>query len=273
MMPEIRVEGINVFYRDEGTGPGVLLGHSSTGSGGQWRSLLTRLSQRYRLIAPDHLGYGRTGAYTGMLPLAKHELAILNALIEILDGSAHLVGHSYGGALAARCAVRAPDRVRSLTLVEPTLFYLLAPAGKNSEHSEIRAVADRVIEYVDAGDPLEAARGFIAYWTSPGAFEAMDERTRAAVLAGMPKLRAEWPDAFVGYGACRDALARLTMPIQLIAGSETTPASRAVMGILRAIWPKASYKQVDGAGHMVAVTHAQEVNALIESFLDGLEAR
>jgi pimeloyl-ACP methyl ester carboxylesterase len=273
MMPQIRVGELDVFYRDEGSGPGVLLGHSSTASGGQWRSLITSLSSRYRLIAPDHLGYGRTSAYTGTLPVVENELAILNAFIDILDGCAHLVGHSYGGALAARYAVRAPGKVRSLTLVEPTLFYLLAPAGKHREHSEIRAVADRVIEYVDAGDPAQAARGFIGYWTSPGAFESMDERTRAAVLAGMPKLRAEWPDAFEEHGASRDALAGCTMPIQLIAGSATTPASRAVMAILRAIWPEASYSQVDGAGHMVAVTHAQEVNALIEAFLDGLEAR
>jgi pimeloyl-ACP methyl ester carboxylesterase len=69
-----------------------------------------RLSGRYRLIAPDHLGYGRTGAYTESLPPVKHELAILDKLIEVLGGCAHLVGHSYGAALAARCAARARER-------------------------------------------------------------------------------------------------------------------------------------------------------------------
>jgi pimeloyl-ACP methyl ester carboxylesterase len=132
MMPEIRVYGVDVFYRDEGTGPGVLLGHSSTGSGGQWRSLMARLSGRYRLIAPDHLGYGRTGAYIGKEPPVEHELAILHKLIEVLGGCAHLLGHSYGGALAARYAVRAPANVRTLTLIEPALFYLLKPAGLQS---------------------------------------------------------------------------------------------------------------------------------------------
>jgi pimeloyl-ACP methyl ester carboxylesterase len=52
-MPQISVHGLDAYYRDEGSGIPVLLGHSSTGSGGQWRGLFKRMSGRYRLIAPD----------------------------------------------------------------------------------------------------------------------------------------------------------------------------------------------------------------------------
>ena len=68
-----------------------------------------------------------------------------------------------------RTAVRRPDQVRCLTLVEPTLFYLLAASGKASEHAEIKAVEDRVIRYVGENSTAEAARGFIDYWVGPGA--------------------------------------------------------------------------------------------------------
>lgn len=61
----------------------------------------------------------------------------------------------------ARAAVRMPQRVRSLTLIEPILFCLREARGKRDEYLKIRAVADRVIRYVDAGDSEEAARGFI----------------------------------------------------------------------------------------------------------------
>ena len=57
-MPQTVVNGLNVYYRDEGEGIPVVLGHSSTGSGGQWRQLMKRLSGRFRLVAPDHVGYG-----------------------------------------------------------------------------------------------------------------------------------------------------------------------------------------------------------------------
>jgi len=54
-----------------------------------------------------------------------------------------------------------PQRVRSLTLIEPILFCLREARGKRDEYLKIGAVADRVIRYVDAGDSEEAARGFL----------------------------------------------------------------------------------------------------------------
>src|SRR5262245_52774525 len=136
-MPQISVLGVDIFYRDEGAGPAVVLGHSSTASSAQWRSLFGRLRNRYRLVAPDHLGYGRTGAYPGDRPLIDHEIAIITALIALIAEPVHLVGHSMGGALMARTAVRAPERVLSATLIEPTLFYLLALAGQTAAPDEI----------------------------------------------------------------------------------------------------------------------------------------
>ena len=39
-MPQVTVHDVDVFYRDEGAGPAIILGHSSTGSSGQWRGLM-----------------------------------------------------------------------------------------------------------------------------------------------------------------------------------------------------------------------------------------
>src|SRR5208282_1829305 len=75
--PQISVHGLDAYYRDEGRGIPVVLGHSSTGSGGQWRELFKRMSGRYRLIAPDHSGYGRTPPYSGDIPLMEEEIAIV----------------------------------------------------------------------------------------------------------------------------------------------------------------------------------------------------
>jgi pimeloyl-ACP methyl ester carboxylesterase len=195
------------------------------------------------------------------------EIAIIEALMRLIGQPVHLVGHSFGGSLLAHAAVRMPEQVRSLTLVEPTLFYLLAPSGRTSEYSEIKGVADRVIRYVGANDTDEAARGFIEYWVSPGAYDAMGERLREAVRVGMTKLAVEWPTAFEPYGAEAEALSALKIPIQLIAGSRTTPAARAVMDVLRGLWPRAAYAEIEGAGHMSPVTHANAVNEIIDEFV------
>jgi pimeloyl-ACP methyl ester carboxylesterase len=64
-MPQLSLNGLEVFYRDEGSGAPILLAHCSTGSGAQWKALSARLAPRFRLIAPDHIGYGRTSPYSG----------------------------------------------------------------------------------------------------------------------------------------------------------------------------------------------------------------
>jgi pimeloyl-ACP methyl ester carboxylesterase len=216
-------------------------------------------------MAPDHLGYGRTAAYPGGSSLVQHELAIIEVLLKSMSEPVHLVGHSYGGALMARTAARIPERVQSLTLIEPTLFYLLAATQRMVAHQEIFDQAQRVIRYVDAGNDEEAARGFIEYWVAPGAYDAMDERVRAPVTAGMVKVTS---GAFEAQGATSDALAALRMPIQLIAGSKTTAAAQGVIDVLRSIWPAAEFAEIAGAGHMSPVTHAERVNDVVERFLE-----
>jgi pimeloyl-ACP methyl ester carboxylesterase len=266
-MPQLLVNGLDVFYRDEGKGALILLAHCSTGSGAQWKALSARLATRFRLIAPDHVGYGRTSSHSGPPPVMEQEIAIMRALLDIAGGSVHLIGHSYGGSILARVAVRAPERICSLVLIEPTLFYLLQQSGRVAEHAEIQAVADRVIQSVDAGDLPEAARGFIDYWTGPGAYDGMDERLRKSIMQSMPKLRQEWPESFAPCGATIEALAALRMPTLLISGAKTTPPARVVTSILRQLWPDASHVEIAGAGHMSPITHADQVNANIEDFL------
>lgn len=267
-MPQFRLHGVEVYYRDEGAGPPVILGHSSTGSSGQWRSMIGRLSERYRLLAPDQLGYGRTGAYPGAPSLADFETEIFETLLDLAGTPAHLVGHSYGGMIMASTAVRNPDRVRSLSLIEPALFHLLLPAGRKDAHAEIKAVADRVNRYIDADAPEEAARAFIDYWATGGAYDAMEPRVRTAVLASMPKVRVEWPETFKPWSATATALGQLRMPIHLVRAKQTTAAARAVTDVLREIWPASEFREIEGAGHMSPLTHADQVCAILEEFLD-----
>lgn len=266
-MPQISVNGLDAYYRDEGTGVPVVLGHGSAASSGQWRALIKRMSGRHRLVAPDHIGYGRTAAYSGDIPLMEHEIAIVVALVRLISQPVHMVGHSFGGSVLTRVAVRMPEQVRSLTLVEPSLFYLLAASGRLSEHAEIKAIASRVLRYIGENDADKAARSFIEYWVGLGAYDAMDARQREAVRASIAKLPVEWPTGFEPYGATVEALSGLKMPIQLIGGSRTTPAARAVIDVLRGLWPRAPYAEIEGAGHMGPLTHADAVNEIIDAFI------
>ena len=269
-MPQLLVHGLDVYYREEGSGPPVVLGHSSTASSGQWRELFKQISNRYHVFGPDHVGYGRTGAYPGGIPLMELEIAIIETLQLKISEPAHLVGHSFGGGVLTRAAVRMPERVRSLTLYEPTLLYLLAPNDRTSEDAEIKAIADRVSQCVRSRDYGEATRVFIDHWVGPGAYDGLGEKQREAIRAGMDKVQLEWPTAFEPCGATMEALSSLRIPVQLLSGSQTTPAARAVIDILRGIWPTARHFEVSGAGHMGALTHHGLVNQTIDHFISGL---
>jgi pimeloyl-ACP methyl ester carboxylesterase len=101
-----------------GSGPEVLLVHGGASPATTW-SGLERLSERWTLAFVHRRGY----APSPPPPDGRQDFQLDAAdVCELLDGRPHLVGHSYGGVAAAIAATRRPDRVRSLTLLEPALF-------------------------------------------------------------------------------------------------------------------------------------------------------
>ena len=101
-----------------GTGPEVLLVHGGASPQTTW-SPLEHLSERWTLLVAYRRGY----APSPDPPAGRQDFELDAADIEpLLDDHPHLVGHSYGGVVAALAATRRPDHVRSLTLLEPALF-------------------------------------------------------------------------------------------------------------------------------------------------------
>ena len=276
-MPRLPVNGIEVYYRDEGRGPAVVLGHSSSATGGQWRRLMERMRDRYRLLAPDFLGYGKTpalhsgaslaGASLAGTSLLESEIAVFESLIGLVDGPVHLVGHSYGGSIAAQTALRHLERVKSLTVIEPTLFHLLADAGEAEADREIRGVARRVVGHVARGDRESAARGFIDYWVGPGALDAMDPKVRSEVTQNMTKVTDEWQACFVEGQPTAADFAALTMPTLIVCAARTTLAARRTVEVLRRNLPNHDYGEIAAAGHMSPLTHPDRVNPMVEAHI------
>ncbi|HTH98600.1 MAG TPA: alpha/beta fold hydrolase [Stellaceae bacterium] len=108
---------------EAGDGPPILFLH---GAGGlSWSPLLERLSAAYRVMAPEHPGFGRTEIPEWMASVGDLALFYLDVLKALDLSQVHLVGHSLGGWTAAELAIRNTGRLRSLSL--------LAPAGVQGE--------------------------------------------------------------------------------------------------------------------------------------------
>ena len=106
-MATIERNPARIAFTDTSAGDPVLLFHCSSASGGEWRRLCDRLGGNFRLIAPDQWGCGESDPWTGRgaFTLAEEAAPILD-LIYRVGTPVHLVGHSYGGAVALRAAVR-----------------------------------------------------------------------------------------------------------------------------------------------------------------------
>ena len=260
----------SAYVRESGSGDTVVCIHSSASASGQWRALMESMSDRYRVVAPDLYGCGKSPAWPGDRELLlDDEIALLAPALRSAE-QIHLVGHSYGGLIALRFATRHPERVASLVVYEPTCFFVLADRpGCEAASREIRGVREETSRLVEAGDLEGSARRFLEYWVGPDAWAKTPEAVRAAVAGAMRKVTFEWPNAFENAFPADD-LRALVMPTLLLTGSGSTLAARSVIRMLREFLPHAESVEIPDLGHMGPVTHPQPVNRAIAGFLDGM---
>ncbi|MEE8336438.1 MAG: alpha/beta hydrolase [Dehalococcoidia bacterium] len=269
-MPTLDLDGTAINVRDGGDGPPVILLHSSSSHSGQWRLLSDGLSDRFRVVAPDLHGYGKSDPLPeDGRPYFQHDLAIVDRLMDSLGAPAHLVGHSLGGTVAVRAALEHPDRVASLTLVEPVLFNLLEEIEDPTRVSYIE-VAHGVMVLVRFGEREHAARLFLDYWLGPGGLDGLDESTRDYSIRTIDRVADDWfgISAYAPGALTAEHLRAVAPPTLLLCGEQTQPSTRRIVEILREALPDAEYREIPGAGHMSPVTHPVPVNEIITEFIE-----
>jgi pimeloyl-ACP methyl ester carboxylesterase len=208
------------------------------------------LADRWTLVLADRPGYG------GSPPLGRPDFAAEAPLAaELLDGGAHLVGHSYGGVIALLAAAERPDAVRSLTVIEPPAFALArgTPAVEALVsdlealwRSSPRRPAPFLARFVELVGMEARLPEPLPPWLERGARLLMEER--------MPS-EAAIPVA---------ALAAAGISTMVVSGAHS-PAFEAVCDILAADLG-ARRAEVPGAGHAVPRT-GTPFNALLDAFL------
>ncbi|MFT7772450.1 alpha/beta fold hydrolase [Roseateles sp.] len=247
--------------------------HSSAASGRQWRRLIADGGAARPWHAPDLYGHGGRPGWPELMPnrLSVEAHGVLAGLPFPAEHGFHLVGHSYGGAVALQVALLQPGRVLSLTLYEPAAFGVLpAPGPAEPAWREIREAAARLDAMLDRGDDFGAARGFCAYWHGRDVWPEMDAAQQLRVAEAMPTVRRHFEALFTARWDDRQ-LGLLHMPVRLICGTATRASARRVAQRLAGQLPQATLQMLEGAGHMAPITEAARVNALVQQSLAGLQ--
>lgn len=263
----LMIDGRAFAYQDVGSGPTVILAHCSGASHHAWAPLVASLRDRYRVLAPDLLGYGRSEPWpvnTRLHPWS--DLGAVLALAALADGPVHLVGHSYGGTVALEAARALGARVASLTLVEPVAVHLLQLTGRMREFREITSVGQQMTDALRRRRDNSAASVYMRYWSGRLRWWTMSRRARKRVVETVGKVGAEFE--LVSHLASTIGDYRsVNIPTRLIAGERSPAPARAIVDELEHILSNAHQCLLRRAGHMSPLTHPLEVSALVSSHI------
>jgi pimeloyl-ACP methyl ester carboxylesterase len=195
-MDTVAIDDIELEYETQGTGEPVVLIHGAFISDAFWPLLDERaLVERHRVITYRRRGYGRSPRPKEPVSLARQAADCRGLLGHLGIECAHVVGHSYGGAIVLELATETPDIVHSLGLLEPAL--ILGSSGDEYRDSLRRGLQ----RYRDEGaapvvedmlrarwgeDPREALEPAL-----PGAFDQAVEDAATSFEVELPALL-EW---------------------------------------------------------------------------------
>ncbi|HTR13876.1 MAG TPA: acetoin dehydrogenase dihydrolipoyllysine-residue acetyltransferase subunit [Roseiarcus sp.] len=253
---ETPVGSIRYAKRGEG-GDAVILVHGFGGDLDNWLFNIDALASRATVYALDLPGHGqstKTVPENGFIGLAKGLLDFMDALgIE----RAHLIGHSMGGAISILAALEAPERVRSLTLIdsaglgsEINADYLNAFVSASSRR-ELKPVVEQLF-----ADPQLVSRQMLE--------DLLKYKRIDGVEAALKSISAQFLADGRQQLALAPKLAGFDKPILVVWGEDdrVIPAAHA-----KALEGRAKLEVIPGAGHMAQMEKASRVNEVILTHL------
>ena len=250
-----------MFSNNEKDRATVVCLHSSMSHGGQWRALVNRLENEFKVITPNLLGYSGANDSFEQLRLEDEVAAVIRQIGDS-DSPLHLVGHSFGGAVSLRLASMHPDRIASVTVYEPVWFSLLFEDGMNDD--ELLEI-DRIQKLLGSSSRFGQTRGaqdFIDYWAGGDGWSHVPAEQQERLVSLSTKVAAEF-GALMAAGPATQELACLDVPVQLLCGTHTRSSARRISELLAELVPGVEYHRLQGLAHMAPVTHADDVNPLI----------
>ena len=274
-------DGVNLFYRQAGSGPPAVLLHGGPGSNMNGIAPdLEPLAKLRSLVLYDQRGGGRSEIITDASRLtATHHVRDLEALRSGLGlRRVALIGESWGAGLAILYAAAHPDRVERLLLIgpmPPTRAMLNRRMDESDAAMGFRKRLDEVRRAMpQSRDPIATCREFFALY-QPQFFVTPDgmSRRRGSSCDGPAEgvrnyfIVNDATFASLGDWDFRPTLAKLTMPALVIEGEQSIPSTVESARVFAQSLPGAKLVLVPNAGHYPQVEQPEAFFGAVTPFL------
>ena len=251
----------------------VLALHGAASSGRQWDGLSGYLRGHYQVIAPNLPGYDVPRL---IRPRDLRDAAdnVIGALPDC--GTVHVVGHSQGAALALEIAMRRPELVRSLTLIEPGVYHLLrgGDASDLALLNDLASLADWMTASVAACHPAAGMRAYVDFWYGIGAWDRTGSVTRGDLMLDTERVASDLA-ASLAQSWPADRCERVACPTLAMMALESHVAGLRVTEIVAEAIPGAQLVMVPEAGHISPLTDPHITDPIVAAhlrFVDGVTA-
>jgi pimeloyl-ACP methyl ester carboxylesterase len=214
-MERANVDGITLEYEVQGSGEPVLLIHGSH-IADTFATLMTEpaLRDHFNLIRYHRRGFAGSSRANAPLPVSTQAADCLSLLQRLGIDRAHIVGHSYGGAIALQLALDAPEAVRSLSLLEPAL--LDVPSGP-----QIGEMLEGIVEIYETGDKARAVDAFLQAVCGKDYRSAVDDAGFEQAVADADTFFGVELPAIGEWTFTREDAARISQPVLAVMGAES----------------------------------------------------
>jgi pimeloyl-ACP methyl ester carboxylesterase len=281
-MPNVDVDGVSLYYEEKGSGEPILFAHGIPTDYRAWAGQTEAFSKNYRTISYSRR-YAAPNKREGDLSdstIANNAADLKGFIDKLRISPVHLVGHSYGGFIAAFLAADHPDLVRSLTLVEPAVATLLVenPESRGEMLSlllrspSVALSANRFqkrslypsIKALDEGRSDEALELNVdGVQDIPGALASMPDPAKKMMRDNV-KTIAELKTKLPPF---RQHIDKITCKTLVINGGEGALWLRRIGELFAAKVPNGKSIKVQGARHFPHMENPTEFNQKVMSFL------
>ncbi|MGA9840617.1 MAG: alpha/beta hydrolase [Thermoplasmata archaeon] len=268
-MPMRSVPGGEIYYELHGSsGDPTVLVHGSWVDHHSWDAVVPGFAQALEVVVYDRRGYGASPVGPRVHSV-RDDAADLAALLESLNVyPAHVIAHSYGGAVALRLATERPEMVRSLALHEPPFLGLLvADPATVAEGDELTAGVRELQRLVRAGESERAAQRLTeVFSTETGAWQRLSPEVQRSFVGAADLWAAEFddPEALLPeVTSVRD----LMIPVLLTVGTRSPRFLHRITQDLAHLLRNSQVVEIPGVGHVPHLSQPHQYVGLLVTFL------